>query len=67
VSAPPQRSLGFGAKARRITREEADSMGARLETVRQRHKEGLSLRAIAAKVHASAMTIQRILQREQSA
>jgi len=38
-----------------------------LETVRQLHKEGLSLRAIAAKVHASPMTVQRIIQREQSA
>ena len=39
-------------------------LGARLETVRQLHKEGLSLRAIAAKVHASTMTVQRIIQRE---
>jgi hypothetical protein len=42
-------------------------LGAKLETVRQLHKEGLSLRAIAAKVHASAMTVQRIIQREQPA
>jgi DNA invertase Pin-like site-specific DNA recombinase len=41
-------------------------MGAKLETVRQLHAEGLSLRAIAAKVHASPMTIQRIFQREPS-
>lgn len=41
-------------------------LGAKLETVRQLHEEGLSLRAIAAEVHASAMTIQRIVQREQS-
>jgi DNA invertase Pin-like site-specific DNA recombinase len=42
-------------------------LGAKLETVRQLHKEGLSLRAIAAKVHASAMTVQRIIQRELAA
>ena len=39
-------------------------VGAKLETVQQLHKEGLSLRAIAAKVHASVMTVQRIIQRE---
>ena len=39
-------------------------LAAKLETVRQLHKEGLSLRAIAAKVHASTMTVQRIIQRE---
>jgi DNA invertase Pin-like site-specific DNA recombinase len=42
-------------------------IGAKLEIVRRLHEEGLSLRAIAAKVHASAMTVQRIIQREQSA
>jgi DNA invertase Pin-like site-specific DNA recombinase len=36
-------------------------IGAKLETVRQLHSEGLSLRAIAAKVHVSAMTVQRIV------
>jgi DNA invertase Pin-like site-specific DNA recombinase len=40
-------------------------IGAKLETVRQLHEEGLSLRKIAARVHASAMTVQRIIQREQ--
>jgi DNA invertase Pin-like site-specific DNA recombinase len=40
-------------------------LGAKLETVRQLHEDGLSLRKIAAKVHASAMTVQRIIQREQ--
>lgn len=41
-------------------------LGAKLEAVRQLHKEGLSLRAIASKVHASAMTVQRIIQRDQT-
>lgn len=36
-------------------------IGAKLETVRQLHGEGMSLRAIAAKVHVSAMTVQRIV------
>jgi DNA invertase Pin-like site-specific DNA recombinase len=36
-------------------------IGAKLETVRQLHSEGLSLRAIAAKVRVSAMTVQRIV------
>jgi DNA invertase Pin-like site-specific DNA recombinase len=36
-------------------------IGAKLETVRQLHAEGLSLRKIAARVHASAMTVQRVL------
>ena len=36
-------------------------VGAKLETVRQLHLEGLSLRQIAAKVHVSAMTVQRAL------
>jgi DNA invertase Pin-like site-specific DNA recombinase len=36
-------------------------VGARLETVRQLHEEGLSLRAIAAKVRVSPMTVQRVL------
>jgi DNA invertase Pin-like site-specific DNA recombinase len=38
-------------------------LGARLETVRQLHEEGLSLRKIAAKVRVSAMTIQRVIRR----
>ena len=36
-------------------------LGAKLETVRQLHGEGLSLRKIAAKVHVSPMTVQRIV------
>ena len=36
-------------------------LGAKLETVRQLREEGLSLRAIAARVHVSAMTVQRVL------
>jgi IS30 family transposase len=39
-------------------------LGAKLETVGQLHEHGLSLRAIAAKVHASAMTVQRIIRRD---
>jgi DNA invertase Pin-like site-specific DNA recombinase len=38
-----------------------------LETVRQFREDGLSLRKIAAKVHTSLMTVQRIIQREQTA
>jgi DNA invertase Pin-like site-specific DNA recombinase len=38
-------------------------LGSKLETVRQLHKEGLSLRVIAAKLRVSAMTIQRVIQR----
>lgn len=36
-------------------------LGAKLETVRRLREEGLSLRAIAAKTHVSAMTVQRVL------
>ena len=36
-------------------------LGAKLETVRRLHAEGLSLRQIGAKVGASAMTVQRIV------
>ena len=36
-------------------------IGAKLETARRLHSEGLSLRAIAAKVHVSPMTVQRVL------
>jgi hypothetical protein len=36
-------------------------LGAKLETVRQLSEEGLSLRAIAAKVRVSPMTVQRIV------
>jgi len=36
-------------------------LGAKLETIRQLHKEGLSLRKIAAKVGVSPMTVQRIV------
>ncbi len=36
-------------------------IGAKRETVRQLHAEGLSLRQIAAKVHVSPMTVQRIV------
>jgi DNA invertase Pin-like site-specific DNA recombinase len=36
-------------------------LGAKLETVKQLREEGLSLRAIAAKVRVSAMTVQRIV------
>ena len=42
-------------------------VGAKLETVRQFREDGLSLRKIAAKVHTSLMTVQRIIQREQTA
>ena len=42
-------------------------LGAKLETVRQLHRNGLSLRKIAARGHATAMTVQRIIQREQRA
>ena len=38
-------------------------LGAKLETVRQLHEQGLSLREIAAKVHVSPMTVQRVIQR----
>jgi DNA invertase Pin-like site-specific DNA recombinase len=34
-------------------------IGAKLETARKLHDEGLSLREIAAKVHVSPMTVQR--------
>jgi hypothetical protein len=36
-------------------------LGVKLETVRQLHKEGLSLRKIAANVRVSPMTVQRIV------
>jgi len=38
-------------------------VGAKLETVRRLHGEGLSLRVIAAQVRCSAMTVQRVLAR----
>jgi DNA invertase Pin-like site-specific DNA recombinase len=36
-------------------------VGAKLETARQLHEEGLSLRKIAAKLHVGPMTVQRVL------
>jgi DNA invertase Pin-like site-specific DNA recombinase len=42
-------------------------IGAKLEAVRQLHGEGLSLRAIAAKVRVSAMTVQRIVKAQRRA
>lgn len=53
VSAPQQRSPGFGGKATQI--------------ISGGNGKCLSSRAIAAKVHASAMTVLRIIQREQRA
>jgi len=38
-------------------------LGAKLEMVPQLHEEGLSLRAIAAKLKVSPMTVQRVIQR----